>query len=98
MDMECLSFVFGAMTLTLGFVWMLLCLRYRVSLHISRILWSEYEPKTRGVTSMRDTIIMKVNGQQSLGIQAGLWVQLICECDLYAKIYGIDANVVILCL
>ena len=37
---------------------------------------------------MRDTIIMEVNGQRSLDIQTRLWVRLICECDLYAKIYG----------
>ena len=37
---------------------------------------------------MRDTLIMEVNGQQFLDIQAKLWVGLICECDLYAKIYG----------
>ena len=41
---------------------------------------------------MRDTIIMEVNGQQSLHIQARLWVRLICECDLYAKIYGSPFN------
>ena len=42
----------------------------------------------RGATYMRDRIIMGINGQQFLDIQARLWVRLICECDLYAKIYG----------
>ena len=38
---------------------------------------------------MRDRIIMEVTDQQSVKIRARfLWVQLICECDLYAKIYG----------
>ena len=50
---------------------------YRISSHISHILRSENEPKTRGATYMRDTIIMEANGQQFLDIQAKLWVRLI---------------------
>ena len=34
---------------------------------------------------------MQVNGQQFLKVGLCLWVRLICECDLYAKIYGTSA-------
>ena len=37
---------------------------------------------------MRDKNIMQGNGHQFLKIGLCLWVRLICECDLYAKIYG----------
>ena len=42
---------------------------------------------------MRDRNILEVNGQQSLDIRPRLGVRLICECDLYAKIYGTFLNV-----
>ena len=50
---------------------------YRIALHISHIF------KTRGATYMRDAIIMEVNGQQSLDIQARL---IHYGCDLYASV------------
>ena len=52
-----------------------------------------YEPRIRGVTYMTDRNIMQVSGQQILNIWLRLWVQLICECDLYAKIQGIRDRV-----
>ena len=64
---------------------------YRISSHISRIFRSENEPETRGATYMRGKNIVEVNGQQCVNIGPRLWVRLICECDLYAKIYGSKA-------
>ncbi len=44
--------------------------------------------KQGGATYVRDRNMLQTNGKQSLGTGSNIWVRLIGECDLYAKIYG----------
>ncbi len=44
--------------------------------------------KQGDATYMKDRSMLQINGNQSLEYGTNLWVLLICECDLYAKIYG----------
>ena len=44
--------------------------------------------KQEGATYMRDRNMLEVSRDQFFETGSNLWVRLICECDLYAKIYS----------
>ena len=63
-------------------------LDYRISSHISRIFKVRKRDQNKGWDLHERHEVSQWEAIPESGLS--LWVQLICECDLYAKIYGMQ--------